>query len=483
MTTYGSEMTRDPGLHPILSFAGGIMLVGGTLYLLQASLGSKEVPPNALEPAASPHSETSAHSLSFPAAHEAETQQAEAAVPQLPVSKPRELAVGSPEHRYGTPGADAELQTRAPEQLFDTAEPPHLDAIRPQSRLAAAPPIEPDRMDSAQSRAETPVSAPDQVRHVQSAEESASGPDTELKGGRPTRLAAAEIPRIDTIQPTSHLDPAPPKQAQRVPSAEISEEKLSEVQAQPAETGAIGPAHLLSSIPTTSAESAESLKPIGPASPLAAAPPNAVDVVSGAELPAESPEHTINEPAMQPALVEPLAPDRLVPSTELPQPNHASETGSGEKEPLKKRMAAAPPPPLRRPPPPRSPAAAPDRPPRRQLAGSGAINGMRPMTLASPDTVPETRAARTQRQSLSGYKMTVWTALARHKPKAGQRGSTTVSFGINPRGGLGYVRISRSSGNPRLDQLALATVRAAAPFPSPPESLRHRPYTVRIDFH
>jgi len=453
------------------------MLVGGTLYLLQASLGFKEMPPTASEPAAAPHSETSARSLSFPAQHEAETLQAKAAVPRQPVSKPRELSVESPGYGYGASGAEAELQTRAPEQFFDTAEPPRLDAIRPQPRLAAAPPIEPDRINSAQSQAETPVSAPDEIRRVQSAQESASGPETELKDGRPTRLAAAEIPRIDTVEPTSPLAPAPPKQAQRVPSAEISEEKLSEVQAQPAETGAVGPAHLLSRIPTTSAESAESLKPIGPPSPLAAAPPNEVDHVSGAELQAESPERTIDEPVTQPAIVEPLPPDRLVPSTELPQPNHASGTG-------KKRMAAAPPPPLRRPSPPQSPAAAPDRPPRRQLAGSGTTNRMRPMALAPPDTVPKTQAApaRSQR-SLTGYKMTVWAALARHKPKAGQRGSPTVSFGINPGGGLGYVRISRSSGNRRLDQLALATVRAAAPFPNPPESLRYSRYTVRIDFH
>jgi len=476
MTTYGSEMARDKSLHPILSFAGGIMLVGGTLYLLQASLGFKEMPPTASGPAAAPHSETSARSLSLPAEHEAETLQAKAAVPQLPVSKQRELSVESPGYRYAASGAEAELQTRAPEQLFDTAEPPRLDAIRPQSRLAAATPIETDRIKSAQSQAETPVGAPDEARHVQLAQESTSEPETELKDGRPVQLAVAEIPHIDTIEPTLRLAPAPLKQAERVPNAEISEEKLSEVQAQPAENGAIGPAQLPSGIPTTSAESAETVKPIGPPSPLAAAPPNEADHVSGAELQAESPERTIDEPVTQPAIVEPLPPERLVPSTELPQPNHASETG-------KNRMAAAPPPPLRRPSPPQSPAAAPDRPPRRQLAGSGTTNRTRPMALAPPDTVPKTQAAPARSQSLTGYKMTVWAALARHKPKAGQRGSPTVSFGINPGGGLGYVRISRSSGNRRLDQLALATVRAAAPFPNPPESLRYSRYTVRIDFH
>jgi hypothetical protein len=42
----------------------------------------------------------------------------------------------------------------------------------------------------------------------------------------------------------------------------------------------------------------------------------------------------------------------------------------------------------------------------------------------------------------------------------------------------------QSSGSARLDQLALATVRNAAPFPSPPV-LKDGPaaYTIRIDFH
>ena len=74
----------------------------------------------------------------------------------------------------------------------------------------------------------------------------------------------------------------------------------------------------------------------------------------------------------------------------------------------------------------------------------------------------------------------VWAALARHKPRAGQRGSTTVAFSIGENGALRGVRVGRSSGNSRIDQLALATVRNAAPFPPPPAGAAS--YSIRIDF-
>jgi protein TonB len=50
-------------------------------------------------------------------------------------------------------------------------------------------------------------------------------------------------------------------------------------------------------------------------------------------------------------------------------------------------------------------------------------------------------------------------------------------------GTLRFVRVTQSSGNARLDQLALATVRAAAPFPPPPVLKdRTAAYTIRINF-
>ncbi|SLN46357.1 Gram-negative bacterial tonB protein [Falsiruegeria litorea R37] len=59
------------------------------------------------------------------------------------------------------------------------------------------------------------------------------------------------------------------------------------------------------------------------------------------------------------------------------------------------------------------------------------------------------------------------------------RGSARVSFRISDSGALAGVSISRSSGSNRLDQVALAQVRAAAPFPKPPAGAR-RQFSVEI---
>jgi protein TonB len=80
----------------------------------------------------------------------------------------------------------------------------------------------------------------------------------------------------------------------------------------------------------------------------------------------------------------------------------------------------------------------------------------------------------------AGYSSQVWAALARHKPRAGVRGSATVVFSIGQFGGLLGVKVGRSSGNAKIDQLALQTVRSAAPYPAPPSG--PATYTIRIDF-
>ena len=104
------------------------------------------------------------------------------------------------------------------------------------------------------------------------------------------------------------------------------------------------------------------------------------------------------------------------------------------------------------------------------------------MALAPADK-PSTSLtqAPTSRPSGGNYGAQVWSALARHKPKAGESGSTTVVFAIGDAGALRFVRVGRSSGNARLDQLALATVRNAAPYPAPPRGAQS--FTIRIDFH
>jgi protein TonB len=101
------------------------------------------------------------------------------------------------------------------------------------------------------------------------------------------------------------------------------------------------------------------------------------------------------------------------------------------------------------------------------------------MTLA-PNKLAATPPRQAKRPNTTSYNSKVWSALARHKPRTGRRGSTSVTFGIGAKGELRFARVSGSSGNPKLDQLALATVRNAAPFPSPPKGAQS--YTIRIHF-
>jgi protein TonB len=109
---------------------------------------------------------------------------------------------------------------------------------------------------------------------------------------------------------------------------------------------------------------------------------------------------------------------------------------------------------------------------------SGVYGPWRPMALAPADK-PVVSQVPTARPSGAAYSKMVWSALARHKPRAGQSGSTTVVFAIGATGMLGELRVGRSSGNARIDQLALATVRGAAPFPPPPGGSAS--FSIRID--
>jgi TonB family protein len=98
-----------------------------------------------------------------------------------------------------------------------------------------------------------------------------------------------------------------------------------------------------------------------------------------------------------------------------------------------------------------------------------------------PNLTPRASAAKipVKSPSADSYGERVWAALARHKPKAVLRGSTTVMFEIGASGALGYARVDQSSGNARLDKMALQTVHDSAPFPPPPEKSS---YKIRIDF-
>jgi protein TonB len=86
--------------------------------------------------------------------------------------------------------------------------------------------------------------------------------------------------------------------------------------------------------------------------------------------------------------------------------------------------------------------------------------------------------------SLLSYAAHVRARVAGNKPSGGGlRGTAFVSFGVTPSGELAYASVARSSGNSTLDQLAIAAVRGAAPFPTPPTGATSAQLRFTIPFY
>lgn len=89
----------------------------------------------------------------------------------------------------------------------------------------------------------------------------------------------------------------------------------------------------------------------------------------------------------------------------------------------------------------------------------------RPAVVASPSAASSEAAAST-------YARQVWARIAARRPRGTLgAGTARIGFRLDPGGRLVALRLIASSGRPDFDRAALASVRAAAPFPSPPEGL------------
>ena len=86
--------------------------------------------------------------------------------------------------------------------------------------------------------------------------------------------------------------------------------------------------------------------------------------------------------------------------------------------------------------------------------------------------------------ALALYAQAVWTRIAAHKPRGVRLpGTATVTFTIAPDGGLLSAALSTSNGSAILNEVALETLRAAAPFPLPPPGANAAQLTFSIPFH
>jgi protein TonB len=123
--------------------------------------------------------------------------------------------------------------------------------------------------------------------------------------------------------------------------------------------------------------------------------------------------------------------------------------------------------------------------PTTQPRGNGQVNATRgevQSTRSAPggQAVTNGGAARVQgNAAASNYPGQVMRRIQRAKRRANVRGVAVVRFKVTAGGGLTGLSIARSSGSAKLDGIALAQVRRAAPFPPPPAGARTS-FTVRI---
>lgn len=106
------------------------------------------------------------------------------------------------------------------------------------------------------------------------------------------------------------------------------------------------------------------------------------------------------------------------------------------------------------------------------------------MARASADSRESEAAAGASPGELARYALAIRLALGRARPAhIGSRGKVVVWFRLSAGGSIEAVDIVRSSGSPRLDEIAIAAVRAAS-FPSPPSgsTQAQRTYSVPFEF-
>lgn len=117
--------------------------------------------------------------------------------------------------------------------------------------------------------------------------------------------------------------------------------------------------------------------------------------------------------------------------------------------------------------------------------GNGEVNatrGVATSTRTQPGGQAQTTGGVAQVQgnaAADNYPGQVMRRIQRAKRRANVRGVAIVRFTIAGNGALAGVSIARSSGSAKLDGIALAQVRRAAPFPPPPTGAK-RSFTVRI---
>ena len=299
-------------------------------------------------------------------------------------------------------------------------------------------------------------------------------PTSDSEASAPARVDAAQLSARSQAEPIARLPIDPPSASLPLASDQADSDYTASTADLPqvAEPDAGVPPELSSSDGDAGARTDLAAQATPPSSGTADGTPDEVGPDVAPKDDAVASESDADEDAAPVEIAEPSPPAS-------PAANDASKLASVE--PATTEAATPPAAQVAEAAPPPKPAAGPSQPQEAPTQPRGKAP-WKAMSLAPADK-PSISLSKvpTSRPSANGYRAKVWSALARHKPKAGQRGSATVIFAIGESGALRFVRVGRSSGNTWLDQLALATVRSAAPYPAPPGGAQS--FTIRIDFH
>lgn len=194
------------------------------------------------------------------------------------------------------------------------------------------------------------------------------------------------------------------------------------------------------------------------------------------------PEESKPEPSPEPVVERPI---EMPPPPDIPPPEFkvADLPKKEEAQALIPPPPSRPPPPKKRPPPPpkkreveRRKPINPERPKSRQTSAPLALDAPRAEAAAapSPGAMAAAAAARANwRAQLSAHLK----RFTRFPPGAASTGTASVSYTLARSGAVVAASLARSSGDPVLDEAAVAIVRRASPFPAPPSD-----YTETLTF-
>ena len=493
-------MSENRFLQSCSALLASAILVCGTHLLLIASQPSlkpqhSEVELPVSQPSLAPTSETSIEITTENAPEVPLDPQAapEPAAPgPLPPSASREITASLPQSSP-TPSPFAGDQTSLGSDDAAPAVTPTLEAAPVETAFAEIASAAPQTPDNA--------SVPEQHAVAEIAEEPqhAVGPPVEEQHAS-TELTdvASHAPAAEQAVASAETVAAPASElsdvASHAPAVEQAVASAGTVPAPTSEPSDIDPRARVAGQPVSSAETSaaptsEPIRPTDLGEPATTAGTNdnaSAAIVAAAEVAASSlPSQEAKSPSLtagvanaMPRAIASAAAIAAAQPAPKPKAAVASRSAKPESVPLP-RPRPIPAADTKKAPPPKPETTALQR---KEQPSAETKPRWSPMALApaDKDTVAKPKLSPKRTESAGGYNAKIWSALARRKPKTGKSGSASVTFAIGPGGRLQSVRISGSSGDSQLDQMALATVRNAAPFPPPNSSSAS--YTIRIYF-